>query len=251
MDYLAKQNCHARDDHITFDEGPHIYTIDGDSGFQSVTQYIHSWFPKFNAEAALANTMNSRNRTKKYGNMTGEEIKKSWSDNGKNASAAGTHLHECIECYYNNCPKVNNSIEYGYFIEFTKRYSELKPYRTEWMIYDKEAKFAGSIDMLFENEDGTLSIYDWKRVKELKKTNGFDEWALLPDMDYLPNANYWHYSLQLNMYKRILEKNYNKKIKDMYLVCLHPNNNRFLRIKLKNLDKEIDLLWEKRITENI
>jgi hypothetical protein len=70
-------------------------------------------------------------------------------------------------------------------------------------------------------------------------------------MDYLPNSNYWHYSLQLNMYKRILEKNYNKKIKDMFLVCLHPNNNRFLRIKLKNLDKEIDLLWEKRITENI
>ena len=30
--------------------------------------------------------------------------------------------------------------------------SHLKPYRTEWMIYDKELKLAGSIDMIFINE---------------------------------------------------------------------------------------------------
>jgi hypothetical protein len=44
MDKLAKQNPHERDDHITFDEGPHIYTIDGEIDFMSVTTWNHSHF---------------------------------------------------------------------------------------------------------------------------------------------------------------------------------------------------------------
>ena len=38
------------------------------------------------------------------------------------------------------------------------------------MIWDTELKFAGSIDMIYRNPDGSLDIYDWKRsVKVLKK----------------------------------------------------------------------------------
>ena len=40
--YLAKKFPHERDSHIHFDEGPHIYTIDGDSDFMSVTTWNHS-----------------------------------------------------------------------------------------------------------------------------------------------------------------------------------------------------------------
>ena len=39
---------------------------------------------------------------------------------------------------------------------------------------DKELQFAGSIDMSFQREDGTIDIYDWKRCKEIKKTNGWE-----------------------------------------------------------------------------
>ena len=39
--YLAKKNSHPRDKSITFDEGPHIYTIDGDSDYMSVTTWNH------------------------------------------------------------------------------------------------------------------------------------------------------------------------------------------------------------------
>ena len=39
-DYLAKTvNPHPRDAAITFDEGPHIYTVNGDSSFMSVTTF--------------------------------------------------------------------------------------------------------------------------------------------------------------------------------------------------------------------
>ena len=75
-----------------------------------------------------------------------------------------------IECYYNNCPNENTSIEYQYFEKFLKDYPDLnkRPYRTEWTVFHEEWKLAGSIDMIFENEDGTLQIYDWKRCKDIK-----------------------------------------------------------------------------------
>ena len=40
------------------------------------------------------------------------------------------------------------------------------------IVWDKELKLCGSIDMLFENEFGELELYDWKRCKEIKKVIG-------------------------------------------------------------------------------
>ena len=48
--FLAEKNSHDRDSHISFEEGPHIYTIDGDSDYTSVTKWNHSHFPKFDAD---------------------------------------------------------------------------------------------------------------------------------------------------------------------------------------------------------
>ena len=47
--FLENKNKHERDSHIIFDEGPHIYTIDGDSDYMSVTTWNHSHFEKFDA----------------------------------------------------------------------------------------------------------------------------------------------------------------------------------------------------------
>ena len=60
MDMLAKKNPHERDEHISFNEGPHIYTIDGESDFMSVTTWNHSHFAHFNADSIITNMMNSK-----------------------------------------------------------------------------------------------------------------------------------------------------------------------------------------------
>ena len=120
----------------------------------------------------------------------------------------------------------------------------LEPHRTEWMIWDNELKFAGSIDMTFINDDGTIEIYDWKRSVGIKKENSWQS-SITPCISHLPDCNFYHYSLQLNTYKALLEKNYNVKIKGMYLVCLHPNKSRYERIKVPNLPQEVAELFEK------
>ena len=101
--FLSTKNFHERDSHITFDEGPHIYTIDGDSSFKSVTTFNHSFFEKFDADKVISNMMASKKwPDSQYFGMSANEIKAKWNKNGKEASAAGTKMHEDIEYYYNN-----------------------------------------------------------------------------------------------------------------------------------------------------
>lgn len=247
LEYLSKKYQHERDNHITFDEGPHIYTIDGDSSFTSVTTWNHSHFKPFDSDLIIDRMMASKKwPNSKYYGQTKEEIKNLWKANGVASSNAGTKMHYDIECFYNNNKVENDSIEFSYFMKFHNSNPNLKPYRTEWMVYDKELKLAGSIDMIYENEDGTLDICDWKRCKEIKKFDNWGNSATTECIEHLPDCNFWHYTLQLNTYKYLLEKNYGKTIKNMYLVCLHPNKPSYVKYNVPYLPQEINDLMELR-----
>ena len=129
---------------------------------------------KLDADKIIDKMMSSwRWEQNKYYGKTKEQIQADWDKNRDEAASAGTKMHYDIECYYNECPNENNSVEYGYFKKFLTDFPQLnsRPYRTEWMVYHEELKLVGSIDMIYEDKDGKLYIYDWKRSKEIKKTN--------------------------------------------------------------------------------
>ena len=251
---LSVKNAHPRDQFITFDEGPHVYTVHGESGYTSVTTWNHHHFEQFDADKIIDSMMKGKkmkDSTYKYYGMTREQIKASWDCNRDGASSAGTKMHLDIEHFYNGLPVENDSIEYEYFKQFVSDFPDLKPYRTEWMVYWEDIKISGSIDMIFENPDGTLLIYDWKRCKEISHENGFGKTASTSCIRHLPDTNFWHYSLQLNMYKSILENKYDKKVVGLFLVCLHPDNpyKSYDRIEVPFLDKEMKDLIEFRRQE--
>ena len=76
-DYLAIKHPHSRDAAITFDEKPHIYTVNGSSNYLSVTTWCHSHFKPFNAAETIQRMMASRNwNNSKYYGKTSEEISK-------------------------------------------------------------------------------------------------------------------------------------------------------------------------------
>lgn len=272
---LITRNRHARDANIKFYARGHKYYIstDKDSKYTSVTTWNHEHFPKFDADKVIQNIFNGKNwgPDNKYWGMTADEIKQSWRSNGDKATSAGTDLHLKIEKFMNDkrftfdytnkelygmyiadrrdlLPE-NQDIEWQHFIQFMKDHVDLKPYRTEWMIYDEDLKLAGSIDMVFENMDGTLSIYDWKRSKEISKVNGWNQFSTNPLIGHLHDTNFWHYSLQLNTYRAILERKYGKKVNELCLIRLHPNceNNTYEKLVVPLLDKEIDDLIQERV----
>lgn len=222
---LSVKYMHQRDKSIQFKEYGHVYNVNGNKNYTSVTTWVKNKFEKFDVDKIIDTMLASPKwELNKYYNKTKQEIKDEWKVNGSNAAKQGTHMHKMCEDYYNN--KCINShqdtIEYTYFLDFIKDHDYLVPYRTEWMIYDENIKMAGSIDMVALNPDGTLSIYDWKRCKSIDKYNNFNKFSIDPSFTHIPDTNFWHYSLQLNMYKYMLEKNYNVSVSEMYLVCIHP-----------------------------
>lgn len=247
---LAVENPHPRDEFISFDEGPHVYTVHGDSTFTSVTTFIHSHFSHFDADAVIDNMMYkiTNDPSYKYYGLTREQIKAQWTKNGQEASGSGTNMHNDIEKYYNDVPVENNSVEFGYFKRFIQDFPELKPYRTEWTVYFEELKLSGSIDMIFENPDGTLQIYDWKRSKGIEYESYGNKCAKTKCISHLPDSNFWHYSLQLNIYRQILEEKYGKTITGLYLICIHPDNynKSYQRIEVQDLRTEVASLFEER-----
>ena len=260
MTSLEKIHSHERDQNIKFYEQGHIYDVNGDKSYTSVTTFVHRLFPFFNEDKIIDKMMNGANwKTSKYFGMTKQEIKEQWKVNRIESASLGTSLHQFIEDTYNNKQlsskqlfNVDNNIEYSYFKNFKTEHSNLKPYRTEWTVYDEYYKISGSIDMTFIDENGEISIYDWKRSKKIEQDNPFKKFAKFPNCDLTDN-NYTHYCLQLNIYKFILENNYNVKIKDMYLVALHPENklNNFEKIKVIDMQKRVKTLLEQHYHKNV
>lgn len=277
IDSLKHDNLHERDSQILFDEPTHVYTILSDPGqkYTSVTTWNHHHFEEFNSDKIIDNMMNSKKWPQnKYFGKTKDEIKELWDQNRDEAAKAGTLMHYQIECfmnlgqyteiddanlnellavYENVSSKLSDvfsdtdSLEWKYFMNFVKDHGHFVPYRTEWTVFHEDVKLSGSIDMVFYDpaNRNNLLIYDWKRSKEITKINGWNKFSHNPEISHLPDSNYWHYSLQLNTYKKILEDKYDKKISEMYLVCIHPINkkNNYEKIKVADLSEEMNQLF--------
>jgi hypothetical protein len=173
-----------------------------------------------------------------------------WSETSK----LGTRTHADIESFYNKLPVENDTKEYEYFEAFNRDFEAshptYRPYRTEWTVFYKSLKLAGSIDMIYENtEDGTLMIYDWKRVKEIAYEAFKGKTATSPCLPDMPDCNFWHYSLQLNTYKAILEAEYGKKVTKLMLVRLYPDAPTYELHECADLSYEVNLLFEERKNE--
>lgn len=246
---LCYKYKHPRDDRISFYEPTHTYTLDGTSkGLISGTGFMHSFFGHVDTDEVITKMMASPNwPKKKYYGMTREQIKKEWDDLKNDASTRGTAMHLGIEQFLNGAtdvilPEIKASKEFQYFLNFWKDYGhDLEPYRAEWSVFSEEHKLCGQIDMLFRRKsDGKFVIYDWKRSKEIKTSNDFQK-GLAP-LDHLDDCNYWHYTLQLNVYRWILENLYDIPIAEMYLIICHPNNNNYIRMRLNRLQDEVEAM---------
>lgn len=257
--YCLTKNAHPRDQHISLNHETHVYTVNGQQGYTSVSTLVHRFFKGFDPEST-ARTMVRRSdfrtnqRYSQYWPLITEDFSEElmirtvcqeWKRQGVNAADLGTKLHKYIEDKYNEIieGRVGNKVgedmktrgpEYDYADQFMeKKHREgFVPFRTEWMLYDERLKISGTIDMIYYHPvTQTYHMVDWKRSKKISKY-GYRRYGLGPCSN-LQDCNYSHYSLQLNIYKWLLETHYSIQIQSMDIVVLHPSNKTFLEFEIE------------------
>jgi hypothetical protein len=167
------------------------------------------------------------------------------------AAILGTELHLQIENYFNKKPFDDGLIEFKYFLNFEKDKiipRELVFIEAEKKIYYSKFNIAGTVDCLFKSNNGEHVMVDWKRSKKLivKGTNKPDKRGFQIDIDGLrdmTNSSYFRYCIQQNMYKYILEHEYNILISDMILAVFHENYPNYHTIKLPVMTNEIKIIF--------
>eukprot|EP01063_Lacrimia_lanifica_P005303 TRINITY_DN1306_c0_g3_i1.p1 TRINITY_DN1306_c0_g3~~TRINITY_DN1306_c0_g3_i1.p1 ORF type:complete len:528 (+),score=225.08 TRINITY_DN1306_c0_g3_i1:104-1585(+) len=107
------------------------------------------------------------------------------------------------------------AVERQYLLNFLEKEvagKGLRPYRTEWRLWDQDFRVAGTVDLICERAGGgsaptpkgpkPVVMFDWKRSKKHKPLD---------------------YGRQMNLYKWLLERHYGVEVQAMYIVRLHPN----------------------------
>ena len=252
FDLLQDIHTFERDKRVVFHEKAHEYVIDGHTvAPRSVTKIVHQFEIPFDAPKVIDKMKKGRNwatKRKDYlwpdgTEMTKDEIIKKWAKNGDVSSSRGTLMHWQCEMFANGAVLHGPfSTEFGYFLEFYERYllpKGLIPVRTEFSIFHTGLAAAGQIDVLLKYYDtDKYVIADYKRSKEIKRTNPYQQ--LLPPFDHLASTNLNTYTMQLLMYRYILQTEYAIKVDELLLVVLHENNEAPIIESLPLWDDEVE-----------
>jgi hypothetical protein len=233
---LAVVNSNSRDKRVKFDHIEHRYFIDGNPDTLSVTQLIDKFFPEFDSAYWAPIKAGQRG-------IPTFQILEEWESKRDKAAYSGTALHEAIENYYNGREHDTTTPEFQHFLSFKQRFNTMIPYRSEWRIFDEDLLVAGTVDMVYQKDDESLYMFDWKRSEKVVDLNGNpienNYQTAFGELSHLGDSSYNKYCLQQNIYKAILEKRYNKKISSMNLLILHEKYDRYYLITIPNMEDEI------------
>lgn len=229
-------NSHPRDEHLRFDAESHTYHF-GARQLKSVTTLVEECFPQFDA-------VYWAHRKAAQEGVSPEELMARWERDAQRARDLGTIMHDKIEHYYLGEDAGDDTDAYRLFRCFAAN-NHLYPYRTEWRIYSEEHGVAGTLDFLELTPDGTFNIWDWKRSRKLINRNGmietvspFRKTALNP-ISHIPDCSYYHYALQVSVYRYILEQKYGITIHKMRLGIFHPSYSGYYIVDLPYLRNEV------------
>ena len=92
---------------------------------------------------------------------------------------------------------------------------------SEVILYSTELKIAGTIDILaLDKTTGTYEIIDWKTSKRIDTTSFGNKMGTSSVTQDVPDCNFYHYALQLSLYRYLLEEFYGISIHNQIIALL-------------------------------
>lgn len=258
MNFSIPNKLFTTFNNIKFYDEPHKYYLN-EKELISVTTLIHKYQEEFNEEYWSNYKANELN-------LAPELILRGWNFINKKGTTKGSIIHDYAENIFQNkifnYPKdlIQNKFGFDPIWEeylITKKhvdkfYDDVKgkliPIRTEMVVYDEESLIAGMLDILFYNiKAQEFQIWDYKTNKNFTKENSNKK--LLDKLFLLDDCDLEIYSVQLGMYKHIIEKNTGIKLGKSYIVWFSHNNPTYEIIEIKNREYYINQIVSDRITE--
>ena len=222
---------------IKFDEGPHTYSDSHKTPFTSVTTWLHGYSKPFDAKAVAAKKTTSKEDM--------EALLKQWELGKEYACHFGTQLHLVMENLW--ARKVYQPIALNDEMkkDFAQRVPQCQsavdflrlegyvPVATEFVICDRLLGLAGCVDAIFYNtRTNRLVIADWKTNKQIRKT-GYKGATLNDKLSTFQDCELGKYSVQLNVYADIIERNTSLKVDELFLVHFPPEGKDFVKIGIE------------------
>ncbi|MFC2082381.1 PD-(D/E)XK nuclease family protein [Bacteroidota bacterium] len=194
------------DNDIRLIEDIHKYELKDDPEFEftSCTTFVKYFFEPFDKIGVANNLAGSH---PKYLDKTPRQLVEEWDD----IAEEGTLIHAEVERFIKenaapNHPKSKSAVkwikEYIYEIEKYDIFSEV-------IVYSKELSLAGTIDLLiYDKMTGTYKLLDWKTNRKIFTSSYDNKTGMHRATANLMDCNFLHYSIQLSLYRYILEKYY-------------------------------------------
>jgi len=207
-------------DDIQLIEPGHRYVLNThpEIQFKSATTILAEYFEPFDSQKIAANLVATN---VKYIGMEATELIAKWDA----ARDYGSKVHSEIELYLkeNISP---DEIESHDAIKWLNKYqmkSEIEIH-SEVRIYSKELKIAGTIDILAHDKRTDMyEIIDWKTAKSITTTSFNGKMGTHPITSHLMDCKFVHYSMQLSLYRYLLEEYYGLNISNQLIAHLNEN----------------------------
>ena len=199
---------HPREDiDLVFTQSNHLYRDSRGKKYQSVTQVVNQGFPKFDKETA------AQLKSEKTG-VPKEEILKQWQELAQAGRTRGTMLHQNCQRYvlsgqkHYNLPKDQDErarYDQAYAIIDSLKKRNPISIQPEKIVFSPRLLIAGTIDLLVKRASKDYVLFDWKVLKKPLQRESFNgQTGSAQPLKSIPNSNYWHYALQLQIYQNIL-----------------------------------------------
>ena len=251
---------------IYFNENDHKYYDNKKRYYNSTTKIIHSLFPEFEKDM-MAYVTGRKQLMKEHGYADKSEVPvglcmqrkkqllEEWDENRDRSCDIGNAVHRHAECfllgidddYQREYPdetrtdKLINVID-QFLPSLQKEYELIA---AEKIVFSAPIRLAGTIDLLMKNKKtGKMAIFDWKTNKKgIQTQDGYGKKGLL-FLSHIEHANYWHYALQLNIYRWILNNEGYGDYTDCEMGLFHINTRKVQGHKLPYMDSEVEQIME-------
>lgn len=221
---------------LLFDELGHRYYFPNESGvkFISVTQFIGLFFEKFDGWATALRVCEP---TPIYADDAHKALMDKWDDDAVMGSLAHRELEHYIK--YGTQPKMSKAVS-GYEWLNYKDWSG-KEFFAEVVVFSRALGIAGTIDFVVRDKvSGACELFDWKTSRKIDVSGYNGKKGILPPSCLLDDCNLVIYSLQLSLYRYLLELEYGVNVSQQTIVHLTdlgcgPISAEFMRDDLVNM----------------